>query len=136
MEHSERRPLWSQTESLPAAPSDPAPAITPPRRTSAWKPLGIGVLVGTLLIGAPLGGIAGGLAGSFAMAQFAGSRTTTVTLPNPVPVQPVAVATNTDLTAIYERAVRSVVQVNARGSRGWRDRLGFRGRSRGTDPHE
>lgn len=117
MHDDQRQPLWSEAAQRSSSPSGPPAAPPTPARTSVWKPLGIGVIVGTLMIGAPLGGIAGGLAGSYAMAQFANSRSSTITVPNPVQVQPVAVATNTDLTVIYERAVKSVVQVNARGSR-------------------
>lgn len=117
MHDDQRQPLWSEAAQRSSSPSGPPAAPPTPARTSVWKPLGIGVIVGTLMIGAPLGGIAGGLAGSYAMAQVANSRSSTITVPNPVQVQPVAVATNTDLTVIYERAVKSVVQVNARGSR-------------------
>jgi putative serine protease PepD len=92
--------------------------VTQRHQTSYWKPLGIGLLAGALLIGAPIGGVTGGLAGSFAMAQLVGNRTSAAPIASPLSVQPVVVATNTDLTAIYERAVKSVVQVNASGSRG------------------
>ncbi|MCS6802010.1 MAG: trypsin-like peptidase domain-containing protein [Chloroflexota bacterium] len=117
MQELEQQPLWSS--STPASPPPMPPAAPPAQpRTSVWKPLGIGLLIGTLLIGAPIGGITGGVAGSFLASRAAAGRASTIAVPNPVQVQAVAVAPNSDLTAIYERAVKSVVQVNARGGRG------------------
>ncbi|MFN8532306.1 MAG: trypsin-like peptidase domain-containing protein [Dehalococcoidia bacterium] len=121
------RPLWSAasqpqspvgTPSTGSAPASHPVQSAPPRRSSYWKPLGIGLVAGALLIGAPAGGIFGGLAGGMAVARLSGSPSAPVAVPNPLQLQPVVVATNTDLTALYERTVKSVVQVNSRGSQG------------------
>ncbi|MCS7002651.1 MAG: trypsin-like peptidase domain-containing protein [Dehalococcoidia bacterium] len=113
---SPHNPVTEAAASTPAATVDYRPSASS-ERPSVWKPLALGVLTGAVFIGAPLGGVAGGLAG----AQYVATRQPAPTVierpvaPISAPAPPVAGQSGggVDWAALYERTIPSVVQVNA-----------------------
>ncbi len=111
-------------ESRPAATAPASPTThAAQKRGGFWAPLGIGIVAGALVIGAPLGGVVGGVAGAQLVSRFSpaaerpASVQTGVTQQTPLTPLVNNSAGTTDLTALYQTVVKSVVQVNSSSRR-------------------